>query len=296
MTETLAFILSCWVTIARAPAEVLKIIMKVCPFCREEIHSEAIRCRYCSSALFPAQTQSEIDGSTLLAKAGQVVYVLDRDLIRFAKFAAAVLAVFVTVGLVLYSVDLKQVGKEARDSADVVAKERSEFEHQLTTAQSTLTQGSQKLQKLNEQIDSLNSQLTSKTQTLNDLNALVEKEGGSALQQAAKNVVPLSAQVIVRASAIESGHNMKPGYPIYNFSLKIDAPKTVLDRISSVKYQFNHPSFEWPVQTVDDASTGFRVTWQGWGCIDSIEIVINPKSSEDKKGEIKLDQCAALGW
>jgi hypothetical protein len=54
--------------------------------------------------------------------ANQVVYIVDQDLIRFAKFAIAVLAIFVTVGLFLWGFDIKQAAKEVHDSADQVHK------------------------------------------------------------------------------------------------------------------------------------------------------------------------------
>jgi len=44
------------------------------------------------------------------------MYVVDQGLIRFGKFALAVLAIFVTIGLVLYGVDVKQTAKDVQES------------------------------------------------------------------------------------------------------------------------------------------------------------------------------------
>jgi len=60
--------------------------MKTCPFCKEDIHSDATRCRFCAGALTETQNGDRI------------TYVFDRGLVRFAKFAAAILGIFFIFG------------------------------------------------------------------------------------------------------------------------------------------------------------------------------------------------------
>jgi len=66
----------------------------------------------------PARSDVQSQATPTPGTGNQVVYVFDQDLIRFGKFALAVLAVFVAVGAFFYGFDIKQAAKEVRDSAD----------------------------------------------------------------------------------------------------------------------------------------------------------------------------------
>jgi hypothetical protein len=94
--------------------------MKICPYCREEVHDDAIKCRYCSSSLLPGQQSPERPSEQPADGSKSVVYVVDNGLIRFAKFVAAALAVFVTVGASLYGFSINQAADKVRESSDKV--------------------------------------------------------------------------------------------------------------------------------------------------------------------------------
>ena len=83
-----------------------------CSFCKEEIRDDAIKCRHCQSILIPIPAPTPVPD----APPDRVTYVLDRDLVRFAKFSTSVLSVIIVVGLLLYGVDLKDMRKEMNDT------------------------------------------------------------------------------------------------------------------------------------------------------------------------------------
>jgi len=94
--------------------------MKQCPYCREEVRDDAIKCRYCSSSLTPAQASAEQPTEQPADRSNRVVFIVDNDLVRFAKFVAGVLAIFVTIGASLYGFSINQAADKVRESGDKV--------------------------------------------------------------------------------------------------------------------------------------------------------------------------------
>jgi len=54
----------------------------------------------------------------LLQDRGDTVYIADRDLVRFAKFAVTLLAFFTVASAFFFGFDMKKASEEARKAAD----------------------------------------------------------------------------------------------------------------------------------------------------------------------------------
>src|SRR5713101_3026883 len=85
--------------------------MTTCPFCKSDISNDATRCPHCTSFLGREQAQESSD---------KITYVVDRGLITFLKVAGTVFAMFLTVGLSFYLIDVRQMRKQIaeQDFAD----------------------------------------------------------------------------------------------------------------------------------------------------------------------------------
>jgi F0F1-type ATP synthase membrane subunit b/b' len=108
---------------------------KTCPFCKEDIRENATKCRYCQSSLASdAQPEKSSDDR-------RVTYILDQDLIRFAKFAIAILAIFVVVGMYLFGFKMEHMVErlsETQKNLELAQKEMTSAKQDLQAAQTTV--------------------------------------------------------------------------------------------------------------------------------------------------------------
>ena len=109
-------------------------------------------------------------------------------------------------------------------------------------------------------------------------------------------VEPLTARLRVRASAVpRRGVRTSTGDQTYDFALWIDGPDAALDRVKSVKYEFNHPTFRQKVQQSGDRASKFRVGYIGWGCLASVIVTLEPvDAGREKSASIDFNMCGAL--
>jgi hypothetical protein len=83
----------------------------------------------------------------------------------------------------------------------------------------------------------------------------------------------------------------KTGKERYNFSLWVDIPEALRPSVKRVSYYFNHPSFSQKLYQVTDASTGYRFTYSGWGCLANVKITVH---LENRDIEIEFYMCDAI--
>jgi len=102
------------------------------------------------------------------ASSDKVVYILDQDLIRFGKFAIAILAIFVTVGVFLWGFDIKQAAKEARDSADNAVTARKQAGEASEEIKATRKQISDARDEINRAKDEIRKNLADSAAQVND--------------------------------------------------------------------------------------------------------------------------------
>jgi subtilase family serine protease len=147
--------------------------MKQCPFCCEEVHDEAVKCRYCASSLVAsagAKDDAIADGSEagtiVFVRPGKVAWVIDNDLVRFVKFAGAAIVIFFTIGAAFYALDVKhaydQVG-EMNDKIHDLADKLHDAKASVDAQAVAVTADKQQIEIYRQQIAEMYDDIKKKT-------------------------------------------------------------------------------------------------------------------------------------
>ena len=114
-------------------------------------------------------------------------------------------------------------------------------------------------------------------------------KNGGALKVVSRELevmIPTSARARPRAAR-------RPGSgDTSEFSVWLEMPAAVAGQVERVTYLFNHPSFRDKNRTSTEAASGFKVTYTGWGCLDSVVATIQRKSGEREK--MVFNMCELL--
>ena len=146
---------------------------------------------------------------------------------------------------------------------------------------------------MEKQIDVLRSNTRELEQSYAKLHTVVAASGSPKLKMEYTKGVPLIAVVKPRASAVRSNTG-RTGTPLYDFSLWLDVPEDRKTEIASVEYEFNHPTFRQKTQESSDPKSGFKVGYDGWGCLRSVLVKIRLKQGGVQT--IDFDMCEAVGF
>jgi hypothetical protein len=78
----------------------------------------------------------------------------------------------------------------------------------------------------------------------------------------------------------------------FDFLLWLEAPGPVKERIDRVAYHFDHPTFINKLRESNDPSSGFAVSYRGWGCLALVKIDIHYHDA--RTDTLYFDMCNAL--
>ena len=119
--------------------------MKVCRFCREEIKDDAVKCRYCGSNLSSDTVAQDSKIPKVDLEPNQVLLVLDRGFLYFAKFVLGIVVVVLALATAYFGFDLNkaredvdQAKKDVEQNTEEMKKGLAELQEAKKSVEATL--------------------------------------------------------------------------------------------------------------------------------------------------------------
>ena len=88
--------------------------------------------------------------------------------------------------------------------------------------------------------------------------------------------------------AIPTGKVSHPGkyaddskLPQFEYFICLEIDDSVKGKITKVDYYLNHPTFQQKLYSSTNPNDSFKVSYKGWGCLETIEIFIHSESKID---------------
>ena len=173
--------------------------MKQCPMCREEVKDDALKCRYCGTS-FVSSPDNRTDTRTE-PDSKQVVLVLDRGFLYFAKFIVGIVALVFAFGTAYFGFDLNRARESIEETRQKVAEDETKAEEAEKRTESAQTQLQEAGKKAADAYQSAQEQLNQASQNL--------VEAKKALQQ----IQQYEEQAQVYVAAILTPPALNPNGP-----------------------------------------------------------------------------------
>lgn len=129
------------------------------------------------------------------------------------------------------------------------------------------------------------SQIKEKEIRLNKLTK-IEKELESKIKRQELRIQELEwasspKAIIAQTKAVKLDGVTDPnGRQIYDFSIWLQVPVMLRDKITRVEYSFDHPSMIKKTRESSEISNGYSVSYRGWGCLTAIDIKVHFQAGE----------------
>lgn len=127
-----------------------------------------------------------------------------------------------------------------------------------------------------------------------DLPTPPSKDPGPASDSSAHGS-PLPGGLQPRASSEPTGVVVEDTkLPLYQFKIWLGGSPGALERVKSVQYEFNHPSFRNKILRSEDRGRRFEQGYRGWGCLSSVKVTVTPIEPGAHEVTVDFDMCTEL--